>query len=494
MDKWEVIGQQLLKGRKIEEIELDGKRFVFNPKQTEFICDFKSRYCLDSGGYGSGKSLALYIKLILFLKCFPKNRVLLGRKTLMDIERAMLPDLFDLMPSNWYKHRVKDAVININNGSQIILFGLDALQEGSLADIKKAQQKIKSLNLGAYFIDQLEEVEYGVFKALNSRLRRMDVPVRQGNMTCNPANFWAYHYFKLNKRKDSKDNWVDKQENDSSLIESSMLDNKEHLPDDYLEDQMNNDERYIKRYVYGKWTPDILTDKAVFAQEYIDKFEIIKKPPITEEEGCEIWEPYNSELQYQIGVDPSEGVIDPSSISVVSSEGKKVAKWNGKINIPAQIEKVKFLSFKYNNPLIVPECNAAGMALLEGIKDLKCYEREDIGYYSKLHSTKERKLGWKTSYQSKQALISHFQNLLRRGFPKIYDQKTIEELKTFVWSNSARQQGAGAQKGFHDDDVISTLLAFWGLNVSISRPPKQKNYFEERLKQIIKSKPIKSDI
>ena len=489
MNQWEILGQKLLTGYKLDRITLKGKEYIFNKKQVQFINNFKNRYCLNSGGYGSGKSLALYIKLILFVKCFPGNRVLLGRKTLMDIERAILPDLFELMPSSWYQHRVKDAVINIKNGSQIILFGLDALQEGSLADIKKAQQKIKSLNLGAYFIDQLEEVEYGVFKALNSRLRRMDVPFRQGNMNCNPANFWAYHYFKLNKRKDAKDNWIPKKEIDSYLIESSMLDNREHLPDDYLEDQMNNDERYIKRYVYGEWTPDILTDKAVFAQEYVDKFEIIKKPPIAVEEGCEIWEHYNSKLQYRMGIDPSEGVIDPSSISVVSSEGKKVAKWNGKIPIVALAEKTKFLNAKYNQPLIIPEVNAAGAALLEKIKDLRVYEREVIGYYSKLNSTKEMKLGWKTSYQSKQALISNFIDLLRKNFPKIYDHKTIEELKTFVWTDSARQQGAGAQRGFHDDDVISTLLAFWGLNPQ----SQQKNALQELIKKSRKRK-IKSFI
>ena len=190
-----------------------------------------------------------------------------------------------------------------------------------------------------------------------------------------------------------------------------------------------------------------------------------------------------------MGIDPSEGVIDPSSISVVSSEGKKVAKWNGKIPIVALAEKTKFLNAKYNQPLIIPEVNAAGAALLEKIKDLRVYEREVIGYYSKLNSTKEMKLGWKTSYQSKQALISNFIDLLRKNFPKIYDHKTIEELKTFVWTDSARQQGAGAQRGFHDDDVISTLLAFWGLNPQ----SQQKNALQELIKKSRKRK-IKSFI
>jgi hypothetical protein len=154
---------------------------LYKPVQADFISDMTSDFCLNSGGFGSGKSLALYIKLILMCKCFPNNKVLLGRKTMSDIERAILPELFELMPSSWYTYEVKKGLITFSNNSQIILFGLDAMQSGGIADIKKAQQKLKSLNLGAYFIDQLEEVEYEVIEVLNSRLRRNDVPVRQGN-------------------------------------------------------------------------------------------------------------------------------------------------------------------------------------------------------------------------------------------------------------------------------------------------------------------------
>ncbi len=62
----------------------------------------------------------------------------------------------------------------------------------------------------------------------------------------------------------------------------------------------------------------------------------------------------------------------------------------------------------------------------------------------------------------------NFQELLRVGFPKIYDKKTKDEFRTFVWSDNATQKGAGAQRNFHDDDVMSTLLAFWKLNPAIT--------------------------
>lgn len=468
-DSFTKLGEHLLAGGKIDEITLNGTLYKFSPLQREFISNFEDRFCLYSGGYGAGKSLALYVKLILMCMCFPKNRIVLGRRTLSDIERAILPDLFELMPQSWYTHRVKDAVINFNNGSQIIMFGLDALQQGSMSDIKKAQQKLKSINIGGFFIDQLEEIEYEVFNTLDTRMRR-NVPFRQGNMTTNPANFWAYDWFKANPRKGTK------------LYEGSMLDNEANLPDDYIASQMAKDERFIKRYVYGQWTPDVLTDKAVFSPEHFVTFEKTRRLPIRTEEGCEIYEEPKIETTmergytYRMGVDPSEGSVDPSSISVVSELGHKVAKFNGKVPIPALIERVKFLYYKYGRPLIIPESNSSGVALLEGIKDLNVYRRTQFEYRTK-HQLE--KLGFNTNYQSKQALISNFQKLLEKGFPKIYDEKTIFEFKTFIWSDQARQKGAGAQRGFHDDDVMSTLLAFWELSPQIveqERALKSKNY------------------
>ena len=407
--------------------------------------------------HNSGKSLALYLKLILFAVCFPGNRILLGRKTLSDIERAVLPDLFELIPKKWYVHKVKEATINFFNDSQIILFGLDALQAGDIGDIKKAQQKIKSLNLGAFFIDQLEEVEYEVFEGLTSRLRRTSVPVRQGNMTTNPANFWAYHYFLQGLDKIGGE-WIDRKRKNSILYQSSMLDNKMNLPEEYIQEQLAMDEKYVKRYVLGEWTTDLLTDRCVFPTEYIRRFEVERKRPIMVQEECEIYEEPRPALFYQMGVDPSEGAVDPSSISVVSSEGKKVAKFNGKVNIPVLFEKVKFLYGKYNKPLIVPEINSSGVALLEMIKDFRIYRRRVFEYKEK---KEVEKLGFRTTHQSKQALISHFLELLRKNVPHIFDSQTIEELKTFVWQQEIKHSGAGAQRGFHDDDVMSTLLAYW---------------------------------
>lgn len=473
------LGRQLVEGHKISEIFLKGKRYKLDyskeefkevalgmdrdgsapwpeefideiwPKyeafQSEFISDFSSKFCLANGGFGSGKSLALYMKLILMCKCFPNNRVLLGRKTISDIERASLPDLFELMPPSWYNYKVKEGTITFTNGSQIILFGLDAMQSGGVADIKKAQQKLKSLNLGAYFIDQLEEVEESVIEVLNSRLRRTNVPIRQGNATTNPANYWAYDYYVANPRKGHR------------LFQSSMLFNP-NLPWDYIDQQMSRGEDYVRRFVWGEWNTDILVKGAVFAKEHIHILEAMRRPPIAIEEECEIYEQPQGGMEYRMGIDPSEGVVDPGSITVISMNGKKVAKFNGKLPINGLADKAKYLYYKYRKPLIVPESNAAGAALIREIRDLRVYRRKEL---ESRWDKESEKLGFRMSHASKGQLITHFQNLLREGLVRIYDKKTVEEMKTFLWSDEARQQGAGAAKGFHDDDLISTMLAYW---------------------------------
>jgi hypothetical protein len=240
-------------------------------------------------------------------------------------------------------------------------------------------------------------------------------------------------------------------------------------------------EDYVRRYVMGEWNTDVLLKGTVFAKEHIRAMEQIQKPPVANEEGCEIYEQPRPGLEYQMGVDPSEGVVDPSSISVVSSDGKKVAKFNGKLPIQGLADKVKFLYYKYQKPLIVPESNAAGAALIREIRDLRVYRRMQLDYR---HDKETEKLGFRTSAESKAQLIDHFQKLLRRGVPQIFDQKTIEEMKSFMWSDSAQQKGAGAAAGFHDDDVMSTMLAFWDFTpekviyrqAAHATPPRKKRF------------------
>lgn len=479
--EWVKLIEALESGQKLSELTLKGKKYIFSPKQSEFISNMKDKFQLFSGGRGCGKSLALCVKMYVICKGYPGIRVLLGRKHISDIEKTTLQDLFRLMPPSEYEYRVKDGLINFKNGSQIVLMGLDAMQSGDIGDMKKAQQKTKSMNIGAYFLDQLEEIEYDVFQALNDTMRMTnaehDYP-RIGCMTTNPANFWGYHYFKLDERMDEDGNWIPKKEKDSILLEGSMLDNADNLPADFIKDRMNREESFVRRYVYGEWNMDVLTKGSVFAKEHIRELELMRKPTVAIEEGCEIYEQPRPNVEYRMGVDPSEGIVDPSSISVIDSRGAKVAKFNGMLPTQGVSDKVKYLYYKYRKPLIICERNAAGAALIREIRDLRLYKHKRTD--EKWDKETER-LGFRTSWESKQELIDHFQKLLRNRIPKIYDKKTIEEMKTFLWSNDATSQGAGASRGFHDDDIMSTMLAYWDWN-----PQKTENILFAQTKTPIK--------
>jgi len=422
-----------------------------NDKQKEFI-NSKDRYTLVSGGFASGKTTGFIIKLYLLCMFFPGNRILLGRKTRQDVERATLPDIFDIFPEGTYTHKVGPGKIEFPNGSEILFFGLDALQSGAGQDIKKAEQAIKSLNLGAVFIDQLEEVEYRVFEALSGRLRRK-VPFQQMNFTTNPANFWAYDYFKVNPRPSTR------------LIQTSMLDNKANLSPEFIEDQLQKGELYVKRYVYGEWTPDTMVQGGVFPSEHIKAQEFHIKKPLRILDGIEIFvEP--AVHDYQIGVDPSQGANDPCGIKVIDKDtGELVASYRAFVPTNVQVEKTVQLAMMYSllkKPLVIPEATGVGQAFVEEIKKVysNIYERE---VFNQREKKTTKKLGFYTNFATKTQLIENMKVLFQKSFAKIRDKVTVEELKTFIYSDEAQMKGAGAQNGYHDDQVMATLLAYWDL-------------------------------
>lgn len=469
---YEELGRRWVAG----EVDIEDFNGVkLNKNQQEFI-NSRDRYTLVSGGFASGKTTAFIMKLYLLSMFFPGNRILLGRKTRQDVERATLPDIFDIFPEGTYTHKVGPGKIEFPNGSEIIFFGLDALQAGAGQDIKKAEQAIKSLNLGAVFIDQLEEIEYRVFEALSGRLRR-NVPFQQMNFTTNPANFWAYDYFKVNPRKGTK------------LIQTSMLDNKEHLSEEFIADQLSKDSLYVKRYVYGEWSPDTMVQGGVFAAEYIKAQAFYVKKPIRILDGVEIYEEPKF-AEYQIGVDPSQGVVDPCGIKVVNKDtGELVASYRAYVPTNVQVEKTVQLGLMYSlmrKPLVVPEITGAGQAFVEELKKVysQIYEREVFSQREKKTTTK---LGFNTNFATKTQLIENMKTLFQKNFPKIRDFQTVEEMKTFIYSDEAHNKGAGAQNGYHDDQVMALMLAYWNVK---AQTPREKNLLE-RIESKNKRKVIK---
>lgn len=418
-----------------------------NPSQEKFWKSDK-KFVLFSGGFGCGKSLMLILKAIQLSLKYPNNFILMGRKTYQELRDSLWKEFQSICPDQLIKSINKaEMKVTFNNGSEIIFRHLDNI----------AENEIKSMNLGAAFIDQVEDISKEVFLALIGRLRRSTVADidKRIYMTANPALTWLYADFKQNPMEQSE------------LIEASTLENKDNLSPAYIESLLQYPETWKKQYVYGVWDASLLSDRTVFAREHIEKLMGYQKQPILIREGLEIYQKYVPGHRYQLGLDPAEGMIDGDEASITIADLttlEEVASWSGRVPPDVASEYgVKFARWYQddrNKCLILPEINSIGLAVVNKLAieyDLRIYKREE---FDKRSGQKTEKLGWRMTRGTKPLLVSRFQELLRLAVPKVYS-RTIEQFKTFVHSDESKVYGMGAEVGFHDDRLISLLLAFW---------------------------------
>jgi len=424
--------------------------WTLNPSQERFFTSEK-KYVLFSGGYGAGKSLMLTLKAIDLALRYPKNYILMGRKTYPELRDSLMKEFFTVCPEFLIKDFFKaETKVLFKNGSEIIFRHLDTVSEA----------EIRSLNLGAFFIDQAEEVSREVFMGLRGRLRRDGIAEndRRGYLTCNPALTWLFGEFKQNP------------DPSYDVIECSTLENEKNLPKEYIEDLMKYPESYKKQYVYGIWDADLLSDRIVIAREHQKRLREYAQDPIKVTEGLEVYSefPAHKGHRIQMGIDPSEGKEhgDDSSLTIVCLDClSELAHFRGKLPPDILAEKAARFARLYQDGQtfcqIVPEMNSIGLALVNKLKeetDLYIFQREE---YDKTVGKRLKKLGWRMTRQSKPLLVSRFQELCRLNDPKVHSRATLEEFKTFVWTDVAQKNGMGAEGGFHDDNLISLFLAFW---------------------------------
>lgn len=464
---YEKMGEDWLKGSVIDTWQVNGKPpIILNPKQVAFLND-KARFSLFYGGMAAGKTTPAVIKMIILSLFFPGNNLLLGRKSRTQVEKTVLRDFFDLAPAGSYEYKVGPGQIKFHNGSEIQLFGLEASASGS--ELEGAEAAIKGMNLGGFFIDQIEDVEKPIFEALQSRMRRK-VPFLQGFATINPVNHWTRDYFYANPRPDT------------SLYQTSMLDNKENLPPGYIETELTKSESHKQRNVYGSWELKDMPGNSVFERDYVDEQALFVKPHIREFEGAKIFTEPEENHEYQIGIDTSNASVDPCGMVVIDKgTGEVVATYNQWVTVEKQVETAVWLGYRYNKAMLVPESapSASGAAFLQDVKKKynRIYTRKQR---DRMDDSETEKLGFNTNWKTKEELMQHMKKLLAKHFPKWRDERIIDEARTFIYSDEAKQQGAGAQRGFHDDLLFATLLAYYEVEpIPVEVKEKQNKEWEK---------------
>lgn len=165
-------------------------------KFMPFMSDWDYSEYLLIGGYGSGKSYAVAVKLIL--KCLSEKRKILVVRNVFDTMRDSCYSLFrdilsrmGLLEDN-LKHGGVQAVtspmqIRFSNGSLITFRGMDK------------PEKLKSLHgVSIVWIEEATEITYDGYKELVGRVREKEAS-NHFILSCNPVGKenWIYqHYFK----------------------------------------------------------------------------------------------------------------------------------------------------------------------------------------------------------------------------------------------------------------------------------------------------------
>jgi len=242
-------------------------RRTFRPNSEPQARFFASRALeiLLSSGFGKGKSRVLCEKADLLCRLFPRNLVVLARKTLASMWattlRVLLEEVIDEEHRawGWKAHAPGGATLLYPNGSELLCVGLDN------------PGRALSAAFGGAFIDQAEECteEEAGEPGLMGRLRLNRVPFRQWGAAVNPGppTHWICKRFRpdlvsAGGHREFRTREPITLPGGSTIPAGYLLrqtfvsgkaDNYSNLPTDYKIRLANMRGRYRLRFVDGLW-------------------------------------------------------------------------------------------------------------------------------------------------------------------------------------------------------------------------------------------------
>ena len=201
------------------------------PHQWEFL-NSKKKYCLLSGGIGSGKSFAGSWYAVLKAKDNPKVKGLIGANTYKQLTQSTLAALFGVLMDMGieFKYNQNKGILSLFD-TEILCVSLDNYNS------------LRGVEIGWFWIDETRDTKEDAFKVLMGRLRDNKCNRLEGRLTSSPSGFdWMYDYFIGDKKTDS-----------FQVIKAKTNDNY-HLPDEYAEDlKASYDSKLYAQEVEGEF-------------------------------------------------------------------------------------------------------------------------------------------------------------------------------------------------------------------------------------------------
>ncbi len=422
-----------------------------------------SRYLILKGGGGSGKSIFAGRKILERAINEKKHRFLVCRKvgkTLRDsCFRQLIAQIREYYPDVKFKANQSDMRITFPESESEILFsGLDDVE------------KLKSIfNITGIWIEEASELLENDFNQLNIRLRGETPFYKQIILTFNPINI--LHWLKTR--------FFDHTPTNATVHESTYKDNRflDDAAKKVLEDFREIDEYYYAVYCLGQWG---VTGKTVFPGKAVTtRLQEITKPLkkgyfeydydgarisnirfMEAEDGfISIYLPPEPGRPYVIGGDPAGEGSDSFILQCLDNiELRQAATFKRqKIDEDIYAQQAYCLGAYYNNALLALETNWSTYPVLEleRLRYPKQYVRESFDNYT--HAVRTS-FGFRTDAKTRPVIIANLIKAVREDISFLNDRNTLEEMLTFVRSESMRPE---AEAGAHDDCIMALAIALF---------------------------------
>lgn len=217
----------------------------FNPGQVKFLQSTEA-FSLFCGGFGSGKSFALLMKMLMLKGVNGAIPGLLVAQTFGALYANLVDPLFFLLEQAKVPPILRPKIIGANGPRPFLLWADGAKCHLRSAEIPKGYD---GLTVGWLLGDEIRHWSKKAYDIAISRVRMKNVPVLQRAFSSTPAMHWMADEF--NAGKDRR-----------QLITAGTIENQANLPDDYVSDlALSYSKRMQRAVLHGIFT---ILEGAVF--------------------------------------------------------------------------------------------------------------------------------------------------------------------------------------------------------------------------------------
>lgn len=167
---------------------------------------------------------------------------------------------------------------------------------------------------------------------------------------------------------------------------------------------------------------------------------------------------------YFIGADISTGrAKDYSAFTIMSSRGKEMGCFKGKVTPTVLSEILMKVGREYNLALIAPEVVGLGeavVALLQRYNYPNLYHFEKLVKEAGKEPTMEKFPGWYTTPKLREIIITELEEDVRNELVEIYDPFFTSEAYTFIYNDRNKAIAYGKDKSTGEDNLFDEGLSY----------------------------------